>query len=356
MPQEDLNRIKEQLNKAMARWWRRKRAIFSVIANATDTQKQYLLEDAALLARLDSKLRRNEMRAVLDNLNASIYNKIKVMHRWEGRYLPEIMGLLERGSEAHKQQIANDTAILSHIMTSYREDYQLQVVKHLNLLAAESFTNNPNNGRISFTSLMVLFQDRLVISKEVNFVPAGTFSTDKLGIVPNKAKFEALKARFITAVTNYLSNKYKLKIESHEKQDEPVSGEYPIIVKLTHNPAADYRLFLHGGIHDVGNLGLLRGDIYELGQIDETLVPDVYLAHEGAHLMLGANDEYASPQVSKNAVYTDNSLMGDFYKEGMQEAEIKVRHFQFLLPLLKRWFPELHITLRIIDGNTEDIL
>jgi hypothetical protein len=27
MPREDLNRIKEQLNKAMARWWIRKREI-----------------------------------------------------------------------------------------------------------------------------------------------------------------------------------------------------------------------------------------------------------------------------------------------------------------------------------------
>lgn len=65
-------------------------------------------------------------------------------------------------------------------VASYREDYQLEVIKHLDLLAAESFTNNPNNDKIGFTSLMVLFQDKLVIGKEVNFVPAGTFMHDKI--------------------------------------------------------------------------------------------------------------------------------------------------------------------------------
>lgn len=348
MPREDLNRIKEQLNQAMARWWGRKRAIFTIIASATDAQKQYLLEDAALLARLDSKLHRHEMRTVLDKLNAPIYDKIKVMHKWEGRYLPEMMSLLERASQAQKQKIANDTAILSHIMTSYREDYQCQVVKHLNLLAAESFTNYPNYEVIGFTSLMVLFQDRLVISKEVNFILAGTFLHDKAG-------FEVLKARFIAAVTTYLSGKYKLKIESHGKQHAPASGEYPIIVKLTHNPAADYRLILHGGTHGRGHVMQLRGHIYECGQKEEgeTWVPDVYLAHEAAHLILGVNDEYAiGPGI---LVYKDNSLMGNFYLEGIKEAEIKARHFQFLLALLKRWFPD-RTTHRIIHGNTEEVL
>lgn len=344
MPQDKSSSIKEQLDIAMARWWARKRAIRSIIANATDAQKQEVLEDRELLARLDDKFRRNEMRTVLDSLNASIYDKIKVMHRWEGRYLPEIMILLERASEAQKRRIANNTTILSHIMTSYREDYQLQVVKHLNLLAAERFTNYPNYDVISFTSLMVLFQDRLVISKEVNFVPAGTFVHDKVG-------FEVLKTRFITAVTYHLSNKFKLKIEStHQEQDTPADRhQYPIIVKLAHHPAADYRLILHGGTHGRGHLMRLRGHIYELGQEKEgeKWVPDVYLAHEAAHLILGANDEYAIEPGT--LVYKDNSLMGNFYLEGIKEAQIKARHFQFLLPLLKRWFPNR--TIRVVPSN-----
>ncbi|MGB0385894.1 MAG: hypothetical protein ACPGWR_13830 [Ardenticatenaceae bacterium] len=114
MRRDKRRNIKEELNKAMARWWGRKGAIKSIIAKATDAQKQEILEDAALLARLDSKLRRDEMRTALNDLNASIYHKIQVMHRWEGRYLPircraEIMSLLESASEAQKRRIANNT-------------------------------------------------------------------------------------------------------------------------------------------------------------------------------------------------------------------------------------------------------
>jgi hypothetical protein len=156
-------------------------------------------------------------------------------------------------------------------------------------------------------------------------------------------------------VTYYLSDKYKLKIESHEEQNAPASGEYPIIVKLTHNPAAYYRLFLHGETHGRSHVMQWRGHIYECGQEEEgeKWVPDVYLAHEAAHLILGANDEYAiGPGI---LVYKDNSLMGNFYLEGIKEAEIKARHFEFLLPLLKRWFPD-RTNLRIIHGNTEEVL
>ncbi|MGB0385895.1 MAG: hypothetical protein ACPGWR_13835 [Ardenticatenaceae bacterium] len=150
-----------------------------------------------------------------------------------------------------------------------------------------------------------------------------------------------LKTRFIAAVTNYLSDKYKLKIESaHQKQDAPADGQYPIIVKLAHNPAADYRLILHGGTHGRSHVMKLRGHIYELGQEEEgeKWVPDVYLAHEAAHLILGENDEYAIGHGI--LVYKDNSLMGHFYVEGIKKAEIKARHFQFLVPLLKGWFPD----------------
>ena len=339
MPQqEDENqKIKKRLNKALSRWWGRKRAIRSIIANATNAQKQEILRDADLVNRLSGKLSRFDMRAVLNNLNASIYDKVKVMHSWEGRHLPEIMNLIEKATDSEKRQIANNTAILSHMMTSYREDYQSQVVKHLNLLAAESFTNNPNNDEIGFTSLMVFFQDKIVISKEVNIVPAGTFVHDQTG-------FEVLKARFIAAMTYYLSDKYKLKIESADTQ-KPV-GEYPIIVKLTHNPAAYYRMILHGGAHGRGHVRKLRGNIYECGQREETSVPDVYLAHEGAHLILGADDEYADVRFPGRPVYTDHSLMGDFYAEGISEAQIKGRHFNFLVPLLKRKFPNQ--TIRIV--------
>ena len=45
------------------------------------------------------------------------------------------------------------------------------------------------------------------------------------------------------------------------------------------------------------------------------------------------------------AVYQDHSLMGNFYHEGFEKAEIKARHFQFLVPLLSDWFPDSTISI-----------
>lgn len=48
-------------------------------------------------------------------------------------------------------------------------------------------------------------------------------------------------------------------------------------------------------------------------------------AHEIGHL-LGLKDEYADSASPKRKVYTDNSLMGNYYAEGRKTAELKKRH------------------------------
>ena len=330
--------LKQRLAIAVSGWRADLPVILNLTANAPLVERQEVLDDVDLIARLDSKLRHHDMLTVLNNLKGSLVDKLNLMVKWGG-YAQAVVSLIQTANEAEKEEIANHTAILSEIMSTFREDYKEQAIHHLNLLAVEMFTNNPNNESVGFTSLMVLSQDRLTISKEVNFLPRGTFGYDKEG-------FETLKSRFIASVTNYLSNKFTVKIESaDEEQEGKADGEYKIIVKLSHNPSANYLLILHGGAHGVGHVKQLRGNIYELGLLHETLVPDVFLAHEGAHLLLGADDEYGDPEAFRRTIYTDNSLMGNFYREGIEAAEIKERHFAFLVPLLKRWFPDY--TIRI---------
>jgi hypothetical protein len=48
-------------------------------------------------------------------------------------------------------------------------------------------------------------------------------------------------------------------------------------------------------------------------------------AHEIGHL-LGLKDEYKDPASPKRKVYTDNSLMGNYYAEGIKTASLKKRH------------------------------
>lgn len=325
----------------MSRWWRRSTAIKSIIAEATPHEKQEILADADLVERLKSKLSHSDMPKVFSLLNAPLREHLEILLKWGG-YAAAVVSLISQASSLEKEEIANHAGLMIHIMTTFRDDYKQQVVSQLNLLATEMFTNNPNNGSIGFTSLMVLSQDKLTIEKVVNFRAAGTFMYDQAG-------FERLKERFIAAVSTYLSGKFAVRIESlgDTEQDAPADGEYPIIVRLGHNLDANYLLYLHGGIHGRGGVTKLRGHIYELGeeQEGETRVPDIYLAHEGAHLILGADDEYDYTWLPQTNIYQDNSLMGNFYQEGIALAKIKKRHFQFLVPLLSRWFPERTISI-----------
>lgn len=188
-----------------------------------------------------------------------------------------------------------------------------------------------------FRTPVTLFQNGVIISKGIRFVRRGRFS--------DPADFDTLKNRIIQSVTTFLTNRYKLKIETPGGA-QPGDGEYTIRVQIIDEPAASYQLRLHGQRHGRGAVGANSGDIYELGQAGETVVPDVYLAHECSHIMLGAHDEYAEAGMpASRQVFTDHSLMGAFYSEGMDQAEIKPRHFGALVTLVSGWFPGRTITI-----------
>lgn len=53
--------------------------------------------------------------------------------------------------------------------------------------------------------------------------------------------------------------------------------------------------------------------------------PEYVYAHEMSHQM-GLLDEYASDSAPSREVYDDHSIMGDYVKEGLAEAEAKLRH------------------------------
>jgi hypothetical protein len=61
--------------------------------------------------------------------------------------------------------------------------------------------------------------------------------------------------------------------------------------------------------------------------------PEYTYAHEISHQM-GLLDEYANDSVPDRKVYTDHSLMGDYYTEGMTEASVKLRHGERLASLI----------------------
>jgi hypothetical protein len=62
-------------------------------------------------------------------------------------------------------------------------------------------------------------------------------------------------------------------------------------------------------------------------------------------MILGASDEYASATVPGRAIHTDHSLMGNYYGEGAAAAEIKARHFGFLVKEVAQYFPGRTISI-----------
>jgi hypothetical protein len=272
--------------------------------------------------------------AVVD-LAFDLATKLKWMVE-EGTNLDLVGSVIRNTPAADLPAAAADTAMLDLLRDELGdEDYG---VAHRMLTAGllgETTVENETDTGNEYEALVALSRSGLTISKDVEFVEEGTFGA---------GGFAALKARIIAAVTTYMTGKFKVKIQSVGTPREG-DGEYPISVLVNDNAGADYPLRLHGGEHGRSGVDEDGGDIYELGQASETSAPDVMLAHECAHMILGASDEYANASVSGRVVYTDNSLLGDFYAEGMAAAHIKARHFQFLVNTVAQWFPGRTITI-----------
>ena len=234
--------------------------------------------------------------------------------------------------------VVADKAVMENLRATLSSDeYQTvqemltQGLLHKGTMKTQTDTRNKYKAWVRHT------RGEITISKEVKFIEKGTFAA---------GGFNTLKARISTAVTSYLSHKFKVKIEPGPgAQPLPIDGEYPIIVVVTDNSSAKYPMNLHGGTHGRSSVSESGGNIYELGQATEILVPDITLAHESAHMVLGASDEYANAAVPARVIYTDNSLMGNFYIEGIATASIKARSFHHLVTHISTYLPDRKISI-----------
>jgi hypothetical protein len=248
----------------------------------------------------------------------------------------DLVGMVIRNAPAAElPAVAGDAAFLKSLRDELGEKkYKFaHAMLTQGLLGQATVDTDPSSFDIEST--VALFRNGLVVQKEVEFSEKGKFAP---------GAFQALKTRVGADITRWLSGKFKVKIQSPGGAREG-DGEYPITVRLVESSSADYTIRLHGGEHGRSSMGENRGDLYELGQASETALPDITIAHESAHLMLGSDDEYADPDDPKRTVYTDNSLLGDYYTEGPAKAEIKARHFGFVVRTVARWFPGRRITI-----------
>ncbi len=258
--------------------------------------------------------------------------------RWvidEGTSEERLVGIIRNSPTPELAPVLADAPMMTWMRSELSSRTMTTVENMLKgLLGTTGVTNTTDTGN-QYEAVIALWRNGMVVNKHVKFISKGTFAA---------GAFDALKARLIAAVTTWLSGKYKVRIAS-VGAPQPGDGDYPITVSCTDDPSADYPMNLHGGAHGRSGVDQSEGNIFELGQASETSVPDITLAHEAAHMMLGASDEYANASVPGRVITTDHSLMGDFYAQGIAAAEIKARHFQFLVKQVAAWFPGRTITI-----------
>jgi len=160
----------------------------------------------------------------------------------------------------------------------------------------------------------------------VKWVKKGTWASDEA--------YETWRQWVKTSVYGYMDNKFKIELT-------PTSGPkfFVSIDFLLWDDASGYEINCWGNTHGRGAMATGGGNLYELGQANETKMPAVYAAHEFGHALLGVSDEYANAAVKDRKISNDNSIMGDFYAQGVDKAEYKVRHFQNIAKEVVKDYP-----------------
>ena len=243
--------------------------------------------------------------------------------------------VIRRTPAADLAPVAANTKLMERLADELGDDFAAveKMIRH-GLLSEARVTNTTDTGN-DYKTWVSLYRSGLRLSKRVKYVERDTFAP---------GKFAAFKTRMINAVTSFLSGKYKLKIESPGGAREG-DGEYPITVHILDDPSGPFPVELHGGVHGDAYMNEDGGHLYELGSAGETEEQDITMAHESAHMILGASDEYANASVAGRVLHTDHSLMGNYYSEGIAAAEIKARHFGFLVKEVSQYFPGRTISI-----------
>jgi hypothetical protein len=178
----------------------------------------------------------------------------------------------------------------------------------------------------------------VTISLGVTFKPFAGFTS------PFDKAFIAFKTRVFNAAKTWMDSKFKVHCKGNNASQP--DRDLPITFRLDEIPNG-MEIQCWGGTHGIsevkykpasgGNPPDSWMNLYELGQAGETSLPDVTMAHELGHALLGASDEHANvvgAPVPNRKVTNDNSIMGDLYTRTPGKdpvvnpnVEFKARHF-----------------------------
>lgn len=123
--------IEERLNAAMEGWGTDEEAIMEAIRNASDTEKQSVLNNPTLLRRLSSELSRADMLQVLEGLNAPIADRLYAAMEGWGTDEETIMRLTANASDGEKRALLADSRMMARLREDLTDDELLSVAKNL---------------------------------------------------------------------------------------------------------------------------------------------------------------------------------------------------------------------------------
>ncbi|MGB1251836.1 MAG: hypothetical protein ACPG8W_14550 [Candidatus Promineifilaceae bacterium] len=129
--------IKERLREAMGGWGTDEASIMEITSNATDAEKLEVLNDAALVQELQSELSRADMLAVLANLDASLTQRLNTAIDGWGADSQTILALTANASDAEKQAILGDADLVAKLGNELSREDMLTVLNNINAPAAD---------------------------------------------------------------------------------------------------------------------------------------------------------------------------------------------------------------------------
>ncbi len=254
----------------------------------------------------------------------------------EGTNAELLQPIIRAASQAEIDTVKNTPTLMAALQSDLSSGDWRIIEPMLTQGVLQESTPTVSTEGVNFTTGVTIARSRLLVHKEVKFKEKGTFDP--------AANMANMKSAFFAAITAYLDNKYKVRVVSPGGA-QPGDGDFPINVQATENASADYTVKLHANERGRPSMGSSSGDIFELGQ-EGTGTPAIEMAHEGSHMLLGAPDEYPDPEAPASRVLTnDHSLMANYYNQGQAAAEIKARHFGFLVTEVQRIYPGRSVTI-----------
>ena len=174
------------------------------------------------------------------------------------------------------------------------------------------------------------------VSLGIQWIRTGTW-----GASPDRAEevYNGFIAWIRSTISHYLNGHFKVMCSPNQSDAGATRPREVLISFRLDDDRAGYPITLVGQGHGTSFMSTTGGTVYQLGLPNETAQIPQTVAHELGHALLGANDEYTDPSDPSRPIFTDHSIMGNYYN-APDQAEFKVRHLEHLLQPIARLYPD----------------